>query len=233
MFFKLKGWVAAMKLFKQLGAVAAALAGASALIFATGCEIDSSESASRNVGLDVTGYYSGSLSGRLVQQNTGAPIIGIDLRQNGDRLEGYDNNGIIFKGTIGSVTGQRASFTPEPPAVVRPSSNINISGTSGTMSGTWFEEALSSRVAGTASVSEPIAGLSISPASATLNSNGDTQTFNASGGDGTYTWSVSNSSAGSVSGSGASVTYTRNAAGSNTVRVSSGGDTASASISQP
>jgi hypothetical protein len=226
-----------MKIFKQADACIAALAAASMLIFAAGCEIDSSETASRNVGLDVTGYYSGTFSGRLVQQNTGASITGIDLRQNGDRLEGYDNNGIIFKGTIGSVTGQRASFTLEGRTTAGGSGvisgNINVSGTSGTMSGTWFEEALSSRVAGTASVSEPIAGLSISPASATLNSNGDTQTFTASGGDGSYTWSVSSSSAGSVSGTGASVTYTRNDSGSNTIRVNSGGETASASISQP
>lgn len=210
---------------------------ASTALLLCGCEIDSAESSSRNVGLDVTGYYSGALAGKLVERNSGAPITGIDLRQNGDRIEGYDNNGKIFRGTIGQVSGKQASFTLEgvttSGAAGVISGSISVDGTSATMSGTWFEEALSSRVAGNASVQEPQSNLAISPASATISSNGNTRSFTASGGDGSYTWSLNDTSRGSISGSGASVEYTRSSSGSNTITVSSGGDSASATISQP
>jgi len=221
----------------KIGFLALAATLSTAIVLLTGCEIDSSESVSRNVNIDVTGYYSGSLSGRLVQNNSGAPITGLDLRQNGDRLEAYDNNGMVFRGTIGQVNGNRASFTLEGRTTAGGSGvlsgNITVSGTSATMSGTWFEESVSARVAGNATVQEPQSDVSISPTSATLSSDGDTQTFTASGGDGSYTWSVGNTSLGSVSGSGSSATYTRTTSGSNTITVTSDGDSASASISQP
>lgn len=221
----------------KIGFIALAAVLSAAIAFLTGCEIDSSETVSRNVNIDVTGYYSGSLSGRLVQNNSGAAITGLDLRQNGDRLEAYDNNGIVFRGTIGQVNGDRASFTLEGRTTAGASGvisgNITVSGTSATMSGTWFEASVSARVAGSAAVQEPQSNVSISPSAATLSNNGDTRTFTASGGDGSYTWSVGNTSLGSVSGSGSSVTYTRTTSGSNTITVSSDGDSASASISQP
>lgn len=208
------------------------------ILLATGCEIDSSETSGRDVDIDVSGYYSGSLSGRLVEQNSGAPITGLDLRQSGDSLEGYDNNGKIFHGTIGQASGTRASITLEGDTTAGAagviSGYIDVNGTSATMSGTWLEDAVSSRVAGTATVPEPQSDVTISPSSAALNSDGDTQNFTASGGDGSYSWTLSDSSLGSVSsGSGSSITYTRSSSGSNTITVNSGGDSASASISQP
>lgn len=215
------------------------LFGVAVLIMAcfTGCEIDSSEGVTRNLTLDVTGFYTGNLSdSKLIQQVSGAPIRSLDLRQNGDRLEAYDNNGLIFRGTIGQVNGTRATFTLEGPTTSGVqgtlSGYIDVSGDSATMNGTWFEPSLSSRVSGSATVSEP-QSLSISPSSATLENNNDTQTFTASGGGGGYSWSVNNSSVGNVSGSGSSVEYTRTSAGDNTITVSSGGLTRSASISQP
>lgn len=208
-----------------------------AIALVTGCETDSSESVSRNLSVDVTGYYSGNLSGgRIIEQSSGAAITSLDLRQGGDRLEAYDNNGEIFKGTIGQVDGERASFTLEGKTTAGVagtiSGYIDISGSSATMSGTWFEPSMSSRVAASATVAEP-SNLSIAPTSATLNTNNATQTFTASGGGGGYSWSLSNDGIGSILGSGSSVEYTRTGSGNNTITVSSGDDSSKASISQP
>ncbi|MDD3603855.1 MAG: hypothetical protein PHD86_01530 [Kiritimatiellae bacterium] len=121
-----------------------------------GCDIESAESSQNEVGINVEGFYANS-GGRLVQQNTGNPITSMNLRQNGDGLEGVDNNGNLFKGTIGQVIeGGTASFnltgltTAGNEGTI--SGNFTVSGTSSTMSGTWIENAFYSTVYGTATV---------------------------------------------------------------------------------
>ncbi len=205
-------------------------------LFLTGCEVDSPEIADRNVAINVNGFYQGILSeGRLIHRVSGAAIRYLDLRQTGETLQAYDNNGNIFKGTIGQVTGDRATITLQGKttsgAVGIISGVIDVSGGTATLSGTWLEEAYSSAVAGRANVAVPKA-LSISPTSVTLSADGDSRSFTASGGDSGYSWSVSNTK-GTISGSGASVKYTRNSAGNNTITVTSGSASVSANIAQP
>ncbi|MGD9873708.1 MAG: hypothetical protein AB7T27_05495 [Kiritimatiellia bacterium] len=121
-----------------------------------GCDIESAESSQNEVDINVEGYYANS-GGRLVQQNTGNPIINMNIRQNGDGLEGVDNNGNLFKGTIGQVIdGTTASFNLTGPTTAGNegtiSGNFTVNGTASTMSGTWIEDAFYSTVYGTATV---------------------------------------------------------------------------------
>lgn len=122
----------------------------------SGCDIESAESSQNEVDINVEGFYANS-GGRLVQQNTGNPIMNMNLRQNGDGLEGVDNNGNIFKGTIGQVIeGTTASFNLTGPTTAGNEGTISgtftVNGTSSVMSGTWIENALYSTVYGTATV---------------------------------------------------------------------------------
>ncbi len=203
----------------------------------TGCKIESGDEVRRDVPLDIAGFYIGANGGNLIERVSGASVRSIDLRQSGDLIEGYDNNGMIFRGRIGSVSDTRASITLEGTTTQGVSGvisgYINVSGSEARMTGTWFEDALTSRVRGRADVAEPTETLSISPTTATLNSNGDNETFTASGGDGSYSWTLDNSNLGRITGSGRSVQYTRTASGSNTITVRSNGASVSANIQQP
>ncbi len=207
------------------------------IVASTGCKIESGDEVRRDVSIDVTGFYTGVNGGSLIARVSGASVESIDLRQSGDLIEGYDNNGRIFRGRIGSVSDSRASITLEGTTTQGVdgviSGYIDVSGSEATMTGTWFEDTLTSRVNGRADVAEPSETLSISPSSATLNNNGDNQTFTASGGDGTYNWTLSNSNLGRITGSGSSVQYTRTAVGNNTITVRSNSESVTANIQQP
>lgn len=134
------------------------------LIIQSGCTIDSADSVIRSVGLNVSGLYNGS---PLVQRNTGASIQSMNVIQDGDSLQGVDNNGVPFKGTIGAVqrgdSGGSSSATFQLKGTTTAgaegiiSGTITVTGTEAIMRGTWAEPALFSTVAGTASVaSTPI-----------------------------------------------------------------------------
>ncbi len=207
-----------MKFFLRHFRTLGLLAGSAGLLFAAGClESDSVESAAREVGINVAGFYANGDS-PMVAQNSGAPIRNLNLRQFGDRLEGTDNNGVNFTGSIGRNDGSSASFTLEgrttagAPGIMV--GTINVSGTSATMRGTWAEDAVTSTLNATATVPESSGGgggggtgLTITPSSPSV-SPGGTQGFSVSGGTSPYTWSVSNGSLGSVSPtSGSSTTY--------------------------
>lgn len=208
-----------------------------AVMLLAGCKIESGDSVRRDVSLDVAGFYTGPNGGNLIERVSGAPVRSIDLRQSGDMIEGYDNNGRIFRGRIGSVSDSRASVTIEGTTTQGVegviSGYINVSGSQANLTGTWFEDTLTSRVNGRAEVAEPRDTLAISPTSATLNTNGDNQTFTASGGDGTYNWTLGNSNLGRITGSGSSVQYTRTASGNNTITVRSNNESVTANIQQP
>jgi len=219
-----------------------------ALAVFTGCEIDSAESSTRLVTVNVAGLYrntDNSNNGHLVATNSGAAIIQIDLRQTGDQLEAVDNNGVIFRGTIGSVDGDSpwtVSYTLKGTTTIGAegtmSGTFEVDGSSSVMRGTWIEPSLYSTIYGQATVApsptnQPSENLAISP-SGNISMNVQAgQSFTASGGSGSYSWSLSNNSIGEISTTtGLSTKYTATATGTQTISVSDGSKTESTTISQ-
>lgn len=209
------------------------------LVVAGGCEVGSPDEVVRDVGISIGGFYANS-NGRLVSQNSGAPIIHMNLIQNGEQLQGIDNNGKVFRGRIVSASSSSATITLEG----RTSSGISgmiqatveVSGGLATMRGTWIEATLYGIVYGQATVpTNPPGGgnLAISPSGTITVSRNSSTTFTASGGTGSYSWSVAIPALGSINGSGSSVIYLAgNLSGTQTVRVSSGGQTRSTTVVQ-
>jgi hypothetical protein len=197
----------------------AAIAGITATLLLVGCEIDSAESSTRNVDILVSGFYEHP-SGRLVDQNTGNPILSMDLRQTGDQLEGIDNNGNIFKGTIGQVDGTLATFNIDGMTTAGAdgtiSGSIEVSSTEGTgtddgiMRGTWIEPTITSTVYGEATVPENSSGcdgFSLTISDDTL-SDGETATLTVAAGTGPYQWETTAGSLNATETDSASNTYT-------------------------
>jgi hypothetical protein len=215
-----------------------------------GCELDNADSVTRDVDADFTGFYTGN-SGPLVSDNSGAEVSSLNLRQTGDEIELIDNNGLVFRGTLGEVTtdGGTATasfqFTGQTTAGqdVTGSGTLVGQGTSGTMTGTWIEPSLYGTISGIAVINPVVTNspnpnptqsvaLAISPTSKTLSNNGDSQTFSATGGSGTYSWSIANVNLGGINNpTGPSTFYQRNAnTGTNTIKVT---DTLGATASAP
>ncbi|MCB1069379.1 MAG: hypothetical protein H7A43_07105 [Verrucomicrobia bacterium] len=128
---------------------------AACLCLAAGCEVDSPNDVSRSVRINVAGVYRGTDGNNLVSQTSGRAVTSLDLRQSGDSLEAVDNNGIVFRGTIGSVQDSAASFNIEGASSTGNkaliSGTISVSGNNGTMQGTWIEDNLFGTVSGTSS----------------------------------------------------------------------------------
>ncbi|HMO04432.1 MAG TPA: hypothetical protein PKC67_09225 [Kiritimatiellia bacterium] len=133
---------------RSLVLTAGLLLGILALSIHTGCTVDSANGTSRTVGISVGGIYRYDSSacgndGRFVTANSGRSVISLDLRQAGDSLEAIDNNGIIFRGTIGNVVDNSASFNLEGATTAGNSAlisgNISVSGGKGVMQATWVE----------------------------------------------------------------------------------------------
>ncbi len=125
-----------------------------------GCRIDSADNVIRDVPINVGGVYSNN-GGRIITQHTGAAITSLNIIQNGSELQGVDNNGQIFRGSIGSVTGggdsaRMANFTLRGATTSGQSGIISgtfsISGSTATMRGTWAEPTLLGNVLATATV---------------------------------------------------------------------------------
>jgi hypothetical protein len=226
----------------------------------SGCEGDSAETLVRNIAFQVSGIYRNpgdSNNGKLVSNNTGSPVTQMDLRQTGDQLEAIDNNGLIFKGTIGNASDTEGSFTLEGQTTAGQPATLSGSirkssgdSTEAEMRGTWIEPSLFGTVVGVATVPPNRSGgsntnntggggsggnISVSPSFATLANDGDTQVFTATGGNGNFSWSVGNISRGSVTPpTGPSVTYTRLTAGINILNVQdTAGHSANVNIQQP
>lgn len=164
---------------RSLAFAASLLLGILALSIHTGCTVDSANGSSRTVGINVGGIYrydSGSCAndGRFVTANSGRSVISLDLRQAGDSLEAIDNNGIIFRGTIGSVVDNSASFNLEGATTagnaVLISGNIAVSGGKGVMQATWVEDTFFASLCGS-STGQSVTTNAPPPTNITTNAN--------------------------------------------------------------
>ena len=223
-----------------------------------GCEQSNSPNVTvRNVGVDFSGFYDNN-GAPLTSSQTGADVTSLNLRQTGDRLEAIDNNGIVFKGTLGEVSLNDSGLATsifDLNGRTTANGDVTISGTisgsenQGTMSGTWIEPTLFGNFFAEGTIStintndnnnggstNGTDNVAISPSSDTLTIDGESQTFTASGGSGSYTWSLSNNNGTLNTTSGSSVNYTRSNSGNNTITVRDSNDTSdseSATITQP
>lgn len=144
------------------------------------CEVGSSDSVTRNVGLDVSGFYQhpNHPAQKLVAENTGLAVTSLSLNQTGDQLEARDNNGSSFSGTIGEASDSSASFTLEGQTTAGQSATISgtitVDGGNATMRGTWIEPSLYSTVYGVGTVptnASPVEEFRVEPSSATISTN--------------------------------------------------------------
>ncbi|MBP7829889.1 MAG: hypothetical protein KA248_08230 [Kiritimatiellae bacterium] len=212
-----------------------------------GCEVGSADSVVRMLGIDFSGFYQGTGAngtGMVSPPNSGDEVTLLNLRQNGDQLEAVDNNGIVFRGTLGNLVDTTASFTLEGRTTigrsVTISGTLNGEGTDGTMRGTWIEPNQYSTLYAVGTINPSPTGvvgeITISPDGDTLYSNQNSRVFTCNDtGSSPFTWTVGNSSRGGVSpGTGTSVTYTRTASGDNTLTVTdAAGRTDTVTIFQP
>ena len=205
---------------KHVARIIRCLACAVFCIGITGCEFDSSDTATRNVDLNVYGVYAGTdeyFGDFLVNNCTGSKPEYMDVRQTGDEIEAISNHGILFKGTIGSVTkGETCTFTLEGKSTVGNRVIINghftISGSTAIMEGTWIEDSLYAVFYGEGSApNQPTntTTLAISPTSATV-SKGSSKTFSATGGTAPYSWALSSTNGSISPTNGPSTVYTAN-----------------------
>ena len=227
-----------------------------ALLGTVGCDVDSTDSTTSVVSDNdgkihsYAGLYmnteEGSTNGygALVfpaGKQSGVKLIWLRLLQYGSVLEGYDNAGMTWAGSLTAQNGGVASFGLKGRTTAGVS--VDVAGTlsyasqESTMDASWIEPGFAGSIFGKATVSPaatntPISNnVRISPTNATLNSTTVTQmVFNATGGNGTYSWSH-NSSVGTLSATnGSSITYRYASAGNDTLTVTSDGKSASARI---
>lgn len=163
----------------------------------------------------------------LVQPNdprnrpSGQLIVSLRLLQYGEVLEAYDSAGLTWYGSITSVQSGSAQFSLRGRTTAGMSTEIAGTLTyvarESTMDATWIEPAYYGSIFATATVSPattnspaPVTNttVTISPKSVTLNSTTNTQVFKATGGTGSYKWTVFNTSLGTVSPSTSSSTTT-------------------------
>lgn len=227
-----------------------------ALLGTVGCDVDSTDSTTSVISDNEGNIYSyaglymnteeGSTNGygALVfpaGKQSGVKLIWLRLLQYGSVLEGYDNAGMTWAGSLTAQNGGVASFGLKGRTTAGVS--VDVAGTlsyasqESTMDASWIEPGFAGSIFGKATVSPaatntPISNnVRISPTNATLNSTTVTQmVFNATGGNGTYSWSH-NSSVGTLSATtGSSITYRYASAGNDTLTVTSDGKSASARI---
>lgn len=217
----------------------------------TGCDVESVDSTtavpSDNAGkiYNYAGLYmpAGTNVTVLVfptNRQSGIKLTWLRLLQYGSVLEGYDNANQTWSGKISSISEGNASFTLN--GATTAGNQVNLAGSlryaeqNSTMDATWIEPGFSGSIFARAAVSAPttnapVSGLKISPSIATLSAGSPTESFTATGGSGSYSWTHSNSSCGTITPStGATITYTRLATGTDTLTVTSDGVSATASI---
>lgn len=222
-----------------------------ALLPLAGCEVDSSNASgivANNSGTvyDFSGLYSstsgnGQEGGSLVypaERQSGTKLTWLRIVQDGSSLQGYDNAGMKWHGSIASVEEAIARFSLEGSttagAAVTVAGTMTYSSGQSTISAAWLESGgFSGSLFAVGSVSAPTTNVTstvhVSPTSATLAA-GESRSFTASGGNGSYVWTHSGSCGTLSSTSGSTITYTHSSKGTDTLTVTSAGDSASAAI---
>lgn len=136
-----------MNFSRPLSLAAVAAVSAYLVLAFTGCEIDSATNVNRDIPVNFAGVYANGGNPLTSPANSGAAIKQLNLTQSGDVLEAVDNNGGIWKGSIGNspdLSNPVASFTLEGRttvgAKVIANGTLNKTGsTTATMTGTWIE----------------------------------------------------------------------------------------------
>jgi len=240
--------------FKRIKALCMLLV-LTAFVFLAGCDIDSVDSTSAVLsngdgtifnfsGLYMNPQNDGSILPIVFPNEgnhkpTGEIITSLRLLQYGSVLEGYDSAGLTWYGSISTLQGTTATFSLSGRTTL--GSSVEISGTmnyadqQSTLNATWIEPAYYGNIIATATVApattnSPATNLSISPGTASLNTNDVTQVFTAVGESGPYTWS--GGSGNFSSNPGNPVTYTHDhSIGDSTITVTdANGDTATATV---
>ena len=136
-----------------------------------GCEVGSPNDVVATANGNFSGTYAASSNDVLVVNNSGNAVTYLVLTQSGNQLQAVDNNGLLFKGTIGDIlstsssgsstnstssTTKSASFTLNGSTTAGQTVNINgtlsASGSTGRMTGIWSEPGVYGSIAGTASI---------------------------------------------------------------------------------
>lgn len=139
---------------KLLAVIPFLLAPILATLLTTSCEVDSASDvapvpSSDGQAINVNGVYRNSDATQnngvfIDPANSGARITQLNIRQNGNNLEGVANGNQVFRGTIGAISGSSASFNLS--GSTSAGNSANISGTievqpggKGVMRATWIE----------------------------------------------------------------------------------------------
>jgi hypothetical protein len=169
-------------------------------------------------------------------RQSGKALTWLRLLQYGSVLEGYDNAGMNWEGSISSLSGSTAQFNLQgrttTGAAVEITGALRYADQSSTMDATWIEPGFAGSIFARATVSPaitntPATSVSMDPSTpVTLNSSILEESFSASGGSRSYRWSLSPDSYGSLDTySGSKVTYTANGTtGTTTITVTDSND---------
>lgn len=121
-----------------------------------GCEVGSADNVVPTSSGNFSGNYTNPNGGAMVGRNTGSAVTSLSVSQFGNALNAVDNNGILFKGTLGDVVNSSAAFTLEGAttagAQVNVNGNLRASGSTAVMNGVWAEPNFYSSIYGTASI---------------------------------------------------------------------------------
>lgn len=220
-----------------------------ALFWTVGCDVDSTDSTTSTVSDNEGNIYSyaglymnteeGSTNGygALVfpaGKQSGVKLVWLRLLQYGSVLEGYDNAGMTWAGSLTAQNGAVASFGLKGRTTAGLS--VDIAGTlsyasqKSTLDASWIEPGFAGSIFATATVS-PVATnspivtnstkVTVSPDKWEFTTNGQTNKFEASGGAGTYTWSCTATNVKLSANNGKSITVTRTSAGNGVLTASS------------
>ncbi len=124
------------------------------LLLNNSCDISSGDETVRTVSLNVAGTYVNDAG--IPTNQSGATITRITFNQNGDQLEGVDNEGTRWTGSIGRADGDTATVTirgiTTTGVQVVITGSIVVNGTTAVLSGLWVEPSLTSNAFATATV---------------------------------------------------------------------------------
>lgn len=158
-----------MKVKIEWMAVPVLLLGLCAVGVLPGCEVGSPNDVVAGANGNFSGNYVGTTNNALVANNSGSAVSSLSVSQTGNQLQAVDNNGILFKGTIGDILGATTTGTNSSSSgsahatftlngmttagqTVTINGNLSASGSAATMTGIWTEPGLYSSINGTATI---------------------------------------------------------------------------------